>query len=461
MPVRLSSQLSRLVTAVATVAIVATGIGVSSQAAAQEVQTSYDVIRVAGDDGVAIPYVLWVDWTPTIVTTPDGGAWAFFSAQPFATEGAGNRGRLYAARFSPETNTWQPATVIPGGEIQFGASAVVDAEGGVHVVYSDRASVEDTDFSTLYYTRTNADGGWETPVTVAPNDAAGHQLSPSLALDDNGGLHVVWQDQRAVPEALRVPAEENNTANAAYADIFSSDLVDGAWSEPVQVSRRTENNEINASRPQFTRDGERLVAVWSVYEGTSQQQLSGALRIEWSTRPVGENAWAEPQVFLEPDGNQIGGRLVQIAPVSGGGVMALVGRRTADDPATEDVSEVTNELFMRRLDAGADAWGEETPLSTGEKGAFPAVAVAPDGTLYAVYENGAGTQVDVGAFAVAPDATTPGPDSIISPAEIGAQGRPSVTVDANGLVWVIYFHQPEDVQPIEVRVLRGATVPAS
>jgi len=457
MPVRL---LNRFIMAIATFALVATGIGVSS-AGAQEVQPSYDVIRVAGDDGVAIPYVLWVDWTPTIVTTPDGGAWAFFSAQPFNTEGAGSRGRLYAARFSPETNTWQPATVIPGGEIQFGASAVVDADGGVHVVYSDRASVEDTDFSTLYYTRSNAEGGWEAPVPVAQSDAAGHQLSPSLALDDNGGLHVVWQDQRDVPEELRVPQEENNTANAAYADIFASDLVDGAWSEPVQVSVRGDNNDINASRPQFARDGDRLVAVWSVYEGVTASQLSGAIRIEWSTRPLGENAWAAPAVFLEPNGNQIGGRLVQIAPVSGGGVMALVGRRTADNEETADANEATNELFMRRLDAGAAEWGEEVPLSTGDKGAFPAVAVASDGTLYAVYENGAGAQVDVGAFAVAPGGTTPGPDTIISPAEVDAQGRPSVTIDADGQVWVLYFHQPEGGQAVEARILRGSTIPSA
>jgi hypothetical protein len=459
MPVRWSRP---LIAAAAVLALVATGAGISSRASAQEVQNSYDVIRVQSEEGVAIPYVVWVDWTPTIVATPDGGAWAFFSAQPFNTEGAGARGRLFAARYSPETHTWGAATAMAGGEIQFGATAVVDGEGTVHLVYSDRASVEDTDFSTLYYTRTNADGAWEEPVAVAPSDTAGHQLSPNLALDDNGGLHLVWQDQRSVPEELRVPQEgDANRANAAYADIFASDYVDGAWTEPVQVSVRGENNEINASRPQFARDGDRLVAIWSVYEGVSQQQLSGAIRIEWSTRPVGENAWAEPKVFLEPNGTQIGGRLVQIAPVNGGGVLALVGRRTPDDTETADTNEATNELFMRRLDSGAEEWGEEVPLSTGEKGAFPAVAVAGDGTLYAVYENGSGPQVDVGGFAVAPDATAPGPDSVVSPAEAGAQGRPSITVDGNGAVWVVYFHQPEGGSPIETRVLRGATIPSS
>lgn len=459
MPVRWSKP---IIAAAAVLALVATGSGISSRASAQEIQNSYDVIRVANEEGAAIPYVVWVDWTPTIVATPDGGAWAFFSAQPFNTTGAGERGRLYAARFDPESRTWDAATVLPGGPIQFGATAVVDGDGTVHLVYSDRVSVEVTDFSTLYYTRTNAEGTWEAPLAVAQNDASGHQLSPNLALDDNGGLHLVWQDQRAVPEELRVTAEgDANRANAAYADIFASDYVDGDWTEAVQVSVRGENNDINASRPQFARDGDRLVAVWSVYEGVSDQQLSGAIRIEWSTRPVGENIWAEPKPFLEPNGTQIGGRLVQIASVNGGGVLALVGRRTPDNTETADTNEATNELFMRQLDSGAEEWGEELPLSSGEKGAFPAVAVGGDGTLYAVYENGSGAQVDVGGFAVAPDATAPGPDSIVSPAEAGAQGRPSVTVDANGVVWVIYFHQPEGGQAIEARVLRGAVIPAS
>src|SRR3712207_4161876 len=83
-------------------AVVISGSAVS----AQQVQTSYDVIRVADDGGNGIPYVIWVQWTPSIVTTPDGGAWAFFSAQPAGTEGAGNRGFLYASRFDPGSGVW-------------------------------------------------------------------------------------------------------------------------------------------------------------------------------------------------------------------------------------------------------------------------------------------------------------------------------------------------------------------
>ena len=45
---------------------------------------------------------------PQIVTTPDGGAWAFFTAQIRTEEGYGDR-RLFASRFDPELRVWLPA----------------------------------------------------------------------------------------------------------------------------------------------------------------------------------------------------------------------------------------------------------------------------------------------------------------------------------------------------------------
>ena len=412
-----------------------------SVAGAQQVQPGYAVIRVTDGEGNGIPYVLWVFWTPTIVTTSDGGAWAFFSAQAAGTENAGNRGVLYASRYDSGSAQWQPAQRVPGGQIQFGASAVVDGEDRVHLVYSDRASADDGDYGTLTYVVSDGNGGWSAPVQVAPHENAGHQLSPNLAIDGSGGLHVIWQDQRNV-------TAEQRAANAAYADIFVSDLVDGTWSAPVQVSPPRPDAETNGSRPQLVVDGDRLVATWSIYPGVSEEALQSAVRVDWSVRPLDPTAaWAEPLPLVEQGGGQIGGRLVDLSPAPDG-VIALYGRRTN-----------VNQLFLRRLPSGQTEWSAETEISNGEKGAYPALSVAPDGTAYAVYENGTGPQVDVGAIAVAPEASTPGPDTVITPGEDGAQGRPGAAVDQNGGVWIVYYHQPEGGLPIEVRVLRGAQIP--
>jgi hypothetical protein len=419
---------------------------VGGLAGAQQVQPGYDVIRVVDEAGNAIPYVVWHDWSPTIVAAPDGGAWAFFSAQPAGTVGAGGRGYLYVARFDPGTAVWQPARRIPGSEVAFGPSAVVDGEGRVHLVFSARSGIEPTDFSRLVYMVSDANGGWSEPATVAVNESAGHQLTPRLAIDGNAVLHLVWQDQRSRPPEQRDPQVANASSNA---DIFSSDLVDGAWTAPTQINQPGTATEA-ASRPQVSVDGDRLVAVWSVYADTTDAGLNSAVRLEWATRPLNDPAaWSEPQTLLTREGDaSIGGRLYGLFSDPTGGVLLFVGRRST-----------TNDLYLRRLASGATEWSEEVLVSTGDKGSYPAFGVGPDGIAYAVYENGYGNQVDVGGFAVAAGQSLPGPDMVISPAEGGAQGRPGMTVDPNGGIWVIYFHQPVDGQVIEVRVLRRAQVP--
>src|SRR5262245_42414974 len=91
-----------------------------------EAAPGWDTIRVASD-GVGLSYQVWWEWSPLIVPTPDGGAWAFFSAvaapPSSVTPTAVGTQRLYAARFDPDRNVWLPATAFPGGEIQFGPAA--------------------------------------------------------------------------------------------------------------------------------------------------------------------------------------------------------------------------------------------------------------------------------------------------------------------------------------------------
>jgi hypothetical protein len=438
----------------AAVSVVVTLLIAGGATSAQQVQPGYDVIRVVDDSGNAIPYGIWVAWAPTIVTTPDGGAWAFFSALPLGTGGVGVQGVLYAARFDPASGVWQPATRIPGGAIQFGATAVADGEGRIHLIYSDRAITGETEegnpiygFSTLFY-RVFDGSAWSEPVAVAPDENAGHQLSPQIVIDGSGGLHAVWQEQRSRPDEQR---DLTNAASSSNADIFASDFADGAWQAPVQVHPPLASPSEVASRPYVAVDGDRLVAIWSVYPGTTAEDLRSAARVEWSARPLGDPAnWSAPATLLEKGENDsIGGRLLDLASDPRGGVVVLLGR-DADQRV----------LAYRRLEPGQTDWSAEVSVSAGTVGAYPAIAVAADGTTYAVFENGSGPNVDVGAVALAPGATIPGANTVVSPAEIGAQGRPNMTIDQNGTVWVIYFHQPEGSQAIEVRVLRGARISA-
>jgi len=338
---------------------------------------------------------------------------------------------------------------MSGGEIQFGASAVVDAQGIVHVVYTDRADAQDASFGVLVYRKSIATGGWTDPVPVAPDPAAGHQLSPELVLDSLGGLHVAWQDQRMVTEDLRVGAN----ANASNADVFISDLLpDGTWSAPIQMNVRPDATT-NASRAQLAVDGDRLIAVWSVYD--QETGLTSAARVDWSSRPLADaNQWAPAQTLFFRDNTQIGGRFLDLATDPTGGVAILYGRRTITDTTS------TNTIFYQKLPTAAAAWDAPISLVSGNRGSYPKLAIGGDSTAYVIYNLGSVSTVHVGAIALAPGQTRASAEITVTAGEEGAQGISALAVDRNNAVWIVYMHEPTGGQANEVRVLRGAVIPS-
>ena len=122
-------------------------------------------LKIGDGAGGTLPFHPWLEWNPVIVTQPDGGAWAFFSATvdlpdaatedgtPVAAEtGASElQGKklVYASHYDPSQGKWLDAERMPLGDVQLGPSAVVDSRGVVHVVYSARERDEDGFFSTL------------------------------------------------------------------------------------------------------------------------------------------------------------------------------------------------------------------------------------------------------------------------------------------------------------------------
>lgn len=411
--------------------------------AAATVQPSYDTIRIS-NGGEATLYEVSIDWSPLVVNLPDGAAWGFFTAQlrlptePGANPLLTNR-KLFATRFDPGTGTWQPAFPLPG-EVSFGPTGVVDAAGTTHIVYTIRGSLDPTSFSTLVYLTVDDSGNWSQPAVIVASETAGHQLSPDLTIDSDGGLHLAWQDQRGVSEDLRA-------ADPSNADVFVSDLnPDGTWTDPVQVNQRPDD-VTNASRPQLVADGDRLVAVWSVYN--TEVGLDTATTLMWSERPIGDSAgWSEPQAIFDRGNDLIGGRFLDMADDPAGGVTLVYGRRT----------ETANELYLQRLAQDGDSWSEAALIATGDRGSYPRIAVSNDGTTYVVYNLGSGVSVKVGAIAIGAGQTAAGEEETLTAGEEGIQGIASVSVDTLGRPWVMYFHQPLQQPVEETRVLRSALI---
>lgn len=394
------------------------------------------VIRVRSGDTTQ-PYTVWIAWSPTLVTTPDGGAWAIFSAETQDGPDQGKK-RLYTARFDPATGEWEPATPMPGGDVQFGPSAVVDARGIVHLVYSDRARDEEGIYSTLVYTHEDGAGGWTEPIAVAPDPDAGDQLAPSLTIDARGTLHVVWQDQRAFgPEA--------RAASPVNADIFASELPPGGeWSPPVMVNRHRPTAA--GSRPHVVADGDRLVAVWSVY--TAAFGLASATRLEWATRQLDESSWSAPKTLITGRGERFGGRLLDLAADPNGGVILVYGRQAND-----------TFLFARRLKPDATEWGGDVLITFGNKGTYPSLAVNRQGTAYIAYNVGIGSVVDVGAVAIPFRSIEPGPEVLLTQDDPDTQGLAAVAIDITDRPWLLYLSEVPGSPPDKVYVLRNAEIP--
>jgi hypothetical protein len=402
-------------------------------------QPSYDTIRVDGP-ATALPYEVWVAWTPLIVPLPDGSAWAFFSAQTVNADATVGTKKLYASRLDPATGTWSAALPMKGGQIQFGPTAVVDSQGTIHLIYTDRADDQATSFGQIVYVKIAPDGTFTDPIPVASDPNAGHQLSPELVLDKNGGLHVVWQDQRSVDADARAAAASN-------ADIFSSDLgADGTWSAAVQISVRPDATT-NASRPQLATDGDRLVVVWSTY--TAESGLDSAASLDWSVRPIdGSAGWAQPQVLVKRDNAQIGGKLLDLVSNPAGGATLVYGNRIGN----------VNSLFAETLQPGGTTFDPPITLAIGDRGSFPTAAAAPDGTIVVAYNLGSGQTVQVGVVALVAGAPRGSVETVVTAGEDGAQGRAFITVDANGRVWMIYMHEPVGGVANEIRTVRGASI---
>lgn len=383
-------------------------------------QPAYEVFRIESE-GAGRAYRVWEEWVPQVITTPDGGAWVFFTAQPRADEGYGTR-RLFASRFDPEQSVWLPAQAIGNDTTQFGVSTAIDSKGVVHLVYSERISNSANAWSQLVYQRLMEDG-WSAPSPVAPHPDAGHQMLASLAIGAHDDLHVVWRDQRFVTEEQRIALPTN-------ADLLSSDLVDGEWTEPVQVNVRLAP-DLNPAWPHLVVDGDRLVVVWSIYQGTTPEEMRSAARVEWSVRPLNGGAWSEPKVLFEREAGDAGGRLIDLAPDPQGGTVAVYGL----------YNKSNNLLYLQRLEPGGDTWLDPVQLTSGDYGYLPVATVASDGTIYVVFNNGRNRDVDIGGLVAGPDGQTQGAVTL-TPGEGGVTARASVTLDQDGRPWVVYMHQP-------------------
>jgi hypothetical protein len=179
--------------------------------------------------------------------------------------GPGKFSIFYSQR--PKGGTWSdPYNVTSNREASTNPALAVDNQGTLHLVWQED-TLEDTDvyYTDIYYASRNQDGTWSEPVNISKTH--GDSYGASIAVDSQDDVHVVWYDD--------TPGKE---------DIFYvTKPKGGEWSEPVNISNNPENSE----SPVLVVDSQDTVHLaWCDFS-------SGNWEILYASKPKG-GSWSEP-----------------------------------------------------------------------------------------------------------------------------------------------------------------------
>jgi hypothetical protein len=159
-----------------------------------------------------------------IVTTSTGIIYAIYTRSPSMSGGAS---ALYVKCSADSGQTWvnetELSTISGMGTTYYAqwGSIVVDFSNYLHVVFPSPSSSYPS--SQIWYTMSTNGVTWSTPVVISTYSGMSTtaQSGPSLTIDSNNNLHVVWY---------------GFATGYTYKQIWEADCVSGSWSTPVLTS---------------------------------------------------------------------------------------------------------------------------------------------------------------------------------------------------------------------------------
>jgi hypothetical protein len=136
----------------------------------------------------------------------------------------------------------------PSTSYQIYPSIAIDYQGILHVVWEDWRNDADEMYVSLggsdglnnadiYYTNSTDNGmTFGSNIKVNINADSSQQGTPSIALDNNGTIHVVWSDYRNDADGFFVPSGGIDGANNL--DIYYANSTDGGttWNQGIRVN---------------------------------------------------------------------------------------------------------------------------------------------------------------------------------------------------------------------------------
>ncbi len=279
--------------------IIAVDLGWSTPQYISYNQGNSEAPRIAVDSEGNL-YVVWKDYTTgnsgiLADTRPSNGNWSALEPIPDTSAGSGNpslaidyegslhvvwtdnitgeSGIFYANR--PSGGNWSAPQKITGSSDNSTAPDIAaDGQGNLHVVWQE--GLEEA--PDILYTTKPSDGSWaEQPINIS--NTIWWSMSPSIAVDGEGNVHVVWRDN-----------DDTIDITGGYSDIFyATKPSDSGWSVPQNIS----HSERNSSRPRIAVDSENNPHV--VWEETYDQYATD-IRPRYNTRS-GDSWLAEPETI--------------------------------------------------------------------------------------------------------------------------------------------------------------------
>jgi hypothetical protein len=292
------------------------------------------------------------------------------------------------------------ATCFPGAR-----SMAIEEDGTAHIVW------QDTDAGGSYIRYRKRDGGiWQVPEDITPDTCYSH--SPCITMDPGGDIHVAWVDIRA-----------------GNSDVFYRSWTSGGgWSLPERVSTSAEVD----FNPSLAAGETEVHLVW-------ESRLGGSYRAHAVFHAYRDAVgWS---AALDVDGSAARDSYKPSLAIGADGIVNIVyERNTANNP--NELEKVVHKSW------DGMAWSGRTGLSSGVAyGRTPCIAAGGDTSLHVVWqdgENGVGgdifyTRHDGTAWLGSPEQIVAGPTEA---------GTPSVAVDGNGdvyVMWVDHRHGESEI----------------
>ncbi|NVM27996.1 MAG: TIR domain-containing protein [Candidatus Helarchaeota archaeon] len=296
---------------------------------------------------------------------------------------------------------------------------VVDDDQNIHVVWQD-SFINDPPKHIFYKNYTAATGRWSATLWIS-TESTSIAEDPALAVDGDGNVHIVWQDNSLL--------DGSNDYDIFYKNYTAAT---GTWSTTFVVSTESTSTSYH---PSLREENGTLHLVWE-----DQTPLDGPgsdWDIFYKNYTVATGTWSNTTIISTESTSWSISASLEVE--QNGNIHIAWQDSTALDGNTD------YDIFYKNYTAATGTWSNTTVISTeSSSGARnPALVVGADGTIHVAWDDvtnydGAGTDWDIfyKNYTVATD--TWGTTQVISTASTGPAEHPALAVGANGTIHLVW-----------------------